>query len=147
MKIILSFALLLSFTTLIVEGRKKCGIKAENCLLLSTGKVFWPSDWTENCSATPICPVGYVLEKKMIGRTRACCCALKRIEQCAFCDMSLVGQQTFFNWIESHLLKNGPADGSCPGTHVKRIFFGGPNQLNKCCCEPKDSPYLSEFEA
>lgn len=149
MKVFLSFVLLLFYAVHSIGGRKKCGVLADKCMLLSTGNVYWPTTWKKNCNSTPICQNGYILQKKIIEqgsqKVRACCCLLKRIEQCSFCDMSLEKQQTLPQWIEMHQRKTGPQDGSCPETHVKRIFFGGPLQLDKCCCEPKDSPYLEFF--
>lgn len=129
----------------VVEGsRMKCGSLQEKCVLLSTGKLFWPSDWTTPCSLTPMCPSGYTLKKQMLGNLRACCCMLKNVQECPDCDMTGAGELSFFEWFDVHMQRNGPPDGTCPSGKFKRIFFGGPQQLDKCCCEPRNSPYLRE---
>lgn len=122
-------------------GIMKCGVLAPKCVTLSSGKVYWSSNWTAECSSIPICPNGYRLQKQMIGSLRACCCVLKRMEDCPLCDMLKVNQQTFNEWIDMHLKQNGPPDGKCSDGTLKRIFYG--KKLDKCCCEPENSPYLS----
>jgi len=138
--------LLCAATSISAIKRRRCGVVVDKCQLLTNGRVFWPLDWKKECHATPICQPGYKLHKQVVGRLRSCCCVLKKIEYCPDCDMSDVEHQSFFEWIAVHLQRNGPADGKCPDHKWKRIFNGeGPNQLDKCCCEPKDTPFVDVF--
>lgn len=123
-------------STITSAKRKKCGFVADKCVLLANGNVFWPLNWKAECSSAPICPRGYSLHHHMLGELRACCCLLKRMEICPDCDIWKSGKQTY-KWIEMHLKRNGPPDGKCLDGKLKTIFFGGPNHLDKCCCEPK----------
>lgn len=126
--------------------RKKYGYPVDKCILLSTGTVFWPADWTTECKSIPICTSGYRLHKEMLGSLRACCCKLKRIELCPDCDMTNATEKSFSEWSDLNMSQNGPLDGKCENGMLKRIFFGEPNQLDKCCCEPRDSPFMFDFE-
>lgn len=125
--------------------KKKYGFLADKCILLSTGDVFWPSDWRTECNAIPICLSGYTLHKTMLGNLRACCCQLKRVELCPDCDMTKT--RSFYEWINLNMSRNGPPDGKCENGKLKRIFFGGPNQLDKCCCEARNSPFMFKYLA
>lgn len=144
MKFFVNILLLICVAKTVI-ARKKCGILAERCQLLTNGDLFWPSDWTTECNPIPICPKGYALHKEMVGNLSACCCKVKRMSDCPDCDMTDAREESFTEWIDLHLERNGPPDGICPNTKVKRIFFGGFNQLDKCCCEPKNSPFTNKF--
>lgn len=124
---------------------KKCGIVADKCQLLINGDVFWPPDYNKTCSAVSICVKGHALYQETIGDLRACCCKVRYINECPACNMTDANQQTFSEWIDQHLAMNGPSDGLCSDTTLKRIFLGGSNKLDKCCCEPKDSPFKNQF--
>jgi hypothetical protein len=124
------------------SARKRCGILAETCQLLSNGKVFWPLQDVKECPMTPVCHSGYILSKTRIGDLRACCCKLEKIEQCPYCDMSKMRYASFTQFFDDHIDKELlPPDGTCPPRFYKRIFIetGKPD---KCCCEPYYSPYL-----
>ncbi|CRK95609.1 CLUMA_CG009068, isoform A [Clunio marinus] len=147
MKFKLAYIILfLSIVLPTVLGKKssKCGIIADKCMLLSTGKIFWPSNWDKNCSSIPICPAGYRLHKEKLGDIRACCCLLTKIVECPDCEMPKNKNVTFEKWVKLHLDKNGPQDGKCSDGKMKRIFFADADQLDKCCCESKDSPFISQ---
>jgi hypothetical protein len=147
MKLIVNVVLLWCLVS-VIDARKKCGFVAEKCVLLSSGKVWWPSDWTTQCSQAPICPSGYRLHKQMLGKLRACCCIIKHLNTCPDCDMSQhFTRESFHEWIELNANRNGPQDGICRPGMMKRIFFGEPGTLDKCCCEPKDSPFIYQLEA
>lgn len=146
MKANLNLILVLCTMMATVESKyNKCGEMQETCVLLSNGNLFWPSDWTKSCSLTAMCPPGYYLKKQMLGKLRACCCMLRNIVQCPDCEMRRANQISFSDWFDWNISRNGPPDGTCPSSKVKRILFGkGLNQLDKCCCEPLDSPFLHE---
>lgn len=124
---------------------RKCGIIADRCQLLTNGDMYWPPEFDKECSSIPICPRGYRLHREMIGDLPACCCKVKRIDYCPDCDMANANKMTFSEWIDLHLARNGPGDGLCEDSKVKRIFFGDFNQLDKCCCEPRNSPFSDIF--
>jgi hypothetical protein len=149
MKLTVNIVLLLCVVNSITAvKRKKCGILVDKCELLTSGKVFWSQDYATECNHIPICPSGYRLHKQMLGKLRACCCVLKHLSNCPDCDMTkYTTRQSFFEWIEMHLDRNGPQDGLCAAGLMKRIFFGGPKRLDKCCCEPRDSPFIYQYEA
>lgn len=128
-------------------GLQKCGFLADRCILLADGSIFWPKDYNIQCNWTPICPREYKLHKQFIGKVHACCCLLRNIHQCPDCDMSLNNINSYYQWIERNLKRNGPPDGKCPNGKLKRIFFGGPGKLDKCCCEPKDSLFAHKYSA
>lgn len=144
MKCLVNILLFICVTKTVV-GMKKCGILADTCQLLNNGEVFWPLDWNIQCNRIPLCPKGYALHKEILGDLRVCCCKVKRIHRCPDCDMSNVDNQSFSEWIDLNLEKNAPADGICDENMVKRIFLGRSNQLDKCCCEPKNSPFANKF--
>lgn len=130
-----------------VEGkRKKCGTNAENCMLLQTGEIFWLPEATSKCPNLAMCPSGYSLRKQKFGELRACCCLLKNINQCPDCDMSKAGRVPYNVWFDDHLHRSGPPDGTCPiGTYKRQFLRHGLNEVEKCCCEPKNSPYLKFY--
>lgn len=142
MKILLKIVLIFVASSSVEGKRKKCGILVEKCVLLSSGKIFWPSESLKTCPIAPMCPVGYNLNEQTVDGARACCCLLSKIERCPDCDMRRKNEISFDDWFDVNISRNGPPDGTCPGSKVKRIFFGEGNQLDKCCCEPKNSPYL-----
>ena len=144
MKLIVNILMLICAVKAVI-AMKKCGILEDRCQLLTNGDMFWPSDYDRECSAIPICPKGFALHKEIIGNLRACCCKVKRISDCPDCDMTITEKEKFSEWIDLHIERNGPPDGLCSNNKVKRIFFGGFNQLDKCCCEPKDSPFTYMF--
>lgn len=147
MKYTVSIIILFCISNAIAGVRKKkYGFLADKCLLLSTGDVFWPSDWTAECNAVPICTSGYTVYKAILGDLRACCCQLKKINFCPDCDMTNAKTQPFAEWIDLNMNRNGPPDGKCESGMLKRIFIGGPKQLDKCCCEPKNSPFIYNFK-
>lgn len=53
MKFIVTILLLLCLVKSNI-ARKRCGVVADKCITLSTGTVYWPSDWTAECSSVPI---------------------------------------------------------------------------------------------
>lgn len=124
--------------------RKKFGVPAERCLVLSSGKVFWPSDYSSECNAIPICHGGYRVHKEVVRNMKVCCCIVKRMEKCPACDMSLARYQTFENWVDMHLKRNGPQDGICPSNTQKRLFYSEPG-IDKCCCEPRNSHFANVY--
>lgn len=135
--------LLFCMATKVAGGRyKKSGIAPEKCMLLANGNVFWPANYTTPCNPVPKCSGSYKLHKQILGDLRACCCLYRRIKTCPDCDMSRAKKQTQFQWVEMNSRLNGPPDGKCLDGKIKRIFLGGAGKLDKCCCEPPDSPYL-----
>lgn len=130
------------------ELKYKCGMATEKCQILSNGKVFWPKDFNKTCPLAPLCSPDYRLHKVRLGNLRACCCRYKTIEICPDCVMK-TRDFNFSEWIDFHLSKNftGPPEGKCSNGKVKRIFI--PNEkgkADKCCCEPRTSPYIFASE-
>jgi hypothetical protein len=69
------------------------------------------------------------------------------ITDCPDCDMSMARKQTFSEWIDHHLEMDGPPEGLCKNGKLKRIFI--PNEdgkQDKCCCEPRNSPFIFASE-
>jgi hypothetical protein len=61
--------------------------------------------------------------------------------------MSMARKQTFSEWIDQHLEMDGPPEGLCKNGKLKRIFI--PNEdgkQDKCCCEPRNSPFIFASE-
>lgn len=128
---------------LVAAGLKnKCGIFADKCMILANGKIFWPEDHSKKCSSVPICPSGYRLHKEDLDDLHVCCCVYKRLHECPDCDMSYKKRLNIFRWIELNLSRPGPPEGKCLNGKLKRIFYGGFKRMDKCCCEPIDSPFL-----
>jgi hypothetical protein len=130
-----------------VQERRKCGIPTEKCQIMTNGKVFWAKDYDNPCPLAPICPPGYKLHKTRLGSLRACCCRYKNLQDCPDCDMTLAKKQSFGDWIDMHLKREGPPEGLCSNGKLKRVFI--PNvagQKDKCCCEPKTSPFIFALE-
>ena len=128
-------------------GRYKCGLETPKCQILSNGKVYYSKTYNTSCSLAPICPPDYKLHKTRIGKLRACCCRYKNMNVCPDCDMSQNGN--FSEWIDLHLLRDGPPEGICKGGKIKRIFIPteiGKKNQDKCCCEPRNSPYIFATE-
>ena len=126
---------------------QKCGFETPKCQILSNGKIYYPKSYNTSCSLAPICPPEYKLHKTRIGDLRACCCRYKSMATCPDCDMTKNGN--FSEWIDLHLLRDGPPEGTCKGGKIKRIFIPigkGRKGHDKCCCEPRNSPYIFATE-
>lgn len=148
MKVLVYIVIFLcTFEKISSKERKKCGIPTPKCQIMTNGQVFWSKDYNTSCSLAPICPPGYKLHKTRIGNLRACCCRFKILKECPDCDMSFARNQTFSQWIDMHLEREGPPEGLCKGGKLKRIFIPNePGKKDKCCCEPRSSKYIFASE-
>ncbi|CRK95420.1 CLUMA_CG008705, isoform A [Clunio marinus] len=67
------------------------------------------------------------------------------------CQNCIQGQKdklTYLEWKQKNWDRPGQPDGTCPGNRNKRIIAGAyldpPQEGNKCCCEPVNSPNYPE---
>lgn len=148
MKSLASIVIFLCVLIEISSGlKRKCGIPTPKCQLLANGNVFFSNDYNKSCSTAPICPPGYILHRTRIGELRACCCRYENLKECPDCDMTQCKELSFSEWIDFHLKRDGPPEGICKNGKLKRIFI--PNEQgkrDKCCCEPRNSPYIFASE-